>query len=290
MSLHLVEAIEDRPPGATLREIYDTTPYLSLKHSSYFHVYETLLSRFVGRPFTFVEIGVLNGGSLTMWRRYFGPQARIVGIDMNPAAQRWRDAGFEIFIGDQADPQFWAELAAKLGPVDVLLDDGGHTNVQQITTVGHALPMVRDGGLVIVEDVHCSYFTEFGNPSSHSFISYAKRLIDQVNSRFPRLSKATTPDWSGLIASIRFFESIVAFEVDRRLSIPSAWTSNGGVSVNAKDFRYEGGWAAKLRDWQDKLEPRCARLPLLWRVKLLFPRLFGLLGRVQSRRLGRRYG
>ncbi len=289
MPEHPVDAPENRPPGAALREIYDNTPYLSLKHTSYFHVYETLLSRFVGQQFTFVEIGVLNGGSLAMWRRYFGPQARIVGIDMNPAALRWQDAGFEIFIGDQADPAFWDGLRNLLGPVDVLLDDGGHTNVQQITTVGHALPLVRDGGLVIVEDVHCSYFTEFGNPSGDSFISFAKRLVDQVNARYPHLPRSS-PDWSGTVASIRFFESIVAFDVDRRLCFTSAPTSNRGESVQAKDFRYEAGWEARLKDWQSRLEPRWAQVPLLWRVKLLFPHLFGALARWKSRRLGRRYG
>lgn len=279
---------ESSPPGARLREIYESTPYLSLKHSSYFHVYETLLSRYVGRAFTFVEIGVLNGGSLAMWRRFFGPQVRIVGIDMNPAALRWREAGFEILIGDQANPAFWAQLKAELGAIDVLLDDGGHTNLQQITTVAHALPLVRDGGLVIVEDTHCSYFREFGNPSKHSFMSYAKRLTDHVNSRHPRMHRHA-PDWGGVIASIRFFESIVAFEVDRRLCFVPTPTSNGGASVQAKDFRYEVGLAAKLSDLQARLEP-LARMPLLWRVKLLFPHLFGVLGRLQSVRLGKRYG
>lgn len=290
MSDALCRPVEpSEPPGTRLRQIYESTPYLSLKHSSYFHVYETLFSRYVGQRFTFVEIGVLNGGSLNMWRQFFGPGARIVGIDMNPAALRWEDAGFEIFIGDQADPGFWARLKAELGAVDVLLDDGGHTNLQQIVTVAHALPLVRDGGLVVVEDTHTSYFTEFGNPSTHSFMSYAKRLVDHVNSRTPGLPKHE-PDWSGEIASIRFFESIVAFEVDRRLCFTPQPTSNRGASVDAKDFRYEAGLAAQLRDWQARLVPTLSKLPLLWRVKLLFPRLFGLLGWVQSRRLGKRYG
>ena len=289
MSSQSIESEKVRLPGSQLREIYESTPYLSLKHSSYFHVYEALLSRFVGRAFTFVEIGVLNGGSLAMWRRYFGPRARIVGIDLNPAALRWRDAGFEILIGDQASPAFWAQIQAELGQIDVLLDDGGHTNLQQITTVAHAMPMVRDGGLVIVEDTHCSYFPEFGNPSTDSFVSYAKRLIDQVNSRHARVPN-TAPDWSGVVASIRFFESIVAFEINRPLCFAPVPTSNGGVSVDAKDFRYESKLAAKLIELQLKLEPPLSRLPLLWRLKRLLPHMAGLVNRIDGLRLGRRYG
>ena len=65
-------------------------------------------------PFTLVEVGVLNGGSLFMWRKYFGENVRIIGIDLNPAAKHFDKYGFEIFIGDQADPKFWRSFIVKL--------------------------------------------------------------------------------------------------------------------------------------------------------------------------------
>ncbi len=46
---------------------YMASKYLSIKHSSYFHVYDEVFGKYRGRPITFVEIGVLNGGSLFMW-------------------------------------------------------------------------------------------------------------------------------------------------------------------------------------------------------------------------------
>ena len=60
------------------------SPYKSIKHSSYFKSYEHFFSNYRNKEITFIEIGVLNGGSLFMWRDYFGPQARIIGIDLNP--------------------------------------------------------------------------------------------------------------------------------------------------------------------------------------------------------------
>ena len=36
-----------------------------------------------------------------MWRDYFGKDARIIGIDLNPEAKKWEKHGFEIFIGNQ---------------------------------------------------------------------------------------------------------------------------------------------------------------------------------------------
>ena len=64
------------------------SPYKSIKHSSYFEVYDELFSKYRNKEITFVEIGVLNGGSLFMWRNFFGSRAKIIGIDLNPVAKK----------------------------------------------------------------------------------------------------------------------------------------------------------------------------------------------------------
>ena len=271
-------------PGAKLFQIYQTTKYLSIKHSSYFHVYEALFAKYVGTRFTFVEVGVLNGGSLFMWREYFGPNARIIGIDLNPAAKKWEKDGFEIHIGSQSDPIFWDGFFRQIGQIDVLLDDGGHTNAQQIVTAHVAFNFVNDGGLVVVEDTHCSYFTEFGNPYKYSFISFAKRIIDHIHARQKRVTP-TVGDLGAIIASVRFFESIVAFEIDRRLCFEPEPTSNNGITANATDFRYEDSFAMTIK----ALEARysfLSRFPLLWRLQLVFPYILGIHARMATRRLG----
>ena len=71
---------------------YLKSPYLSTKHSTYFRVYDELFRRYKDKKFTFVEIGILGGGSLFMWREFFGPNARIIGIDLNPNAKKWEKA------------------------------------------------------------------------------------------------------------------------------------------------------------------------------------------------------
>ena len=82
------------------------SPYRSIKHESYFEVYDFLLEEYIGRDITFVEIGVLDGGSLFMWRDFFGEKARIIGVEINESAKVWEDYGFEIFIGSQSDPKW----------------------------------------------------------------------------------------------------------------------------------------------------------------------------------------
>ena len=270
-------------PGAKLFAIYNATKYLSIKHSSYFHVYEELFGKYVGTSFTFVEVGVLNGGSLFMWRSFFGPKARIIGVDLNPAAKKWEADGFEIHIGSQSDPVFWDAFYRQIGQIDVLLDDGGHTNKQQVITVQKAVNFVRDGGTVVVEDTHSSYFEEFGNPGKYSFISFGKRMVDHIHARHPRVTP-TAADFATCVASVRFFESIVAFEINRRLCFKPEPTSNNGISAAATDFRYEGSFATVIEALEKK-SSYLSRVPLLWRVKNIFPYLLGLRAKFESRQL-----
>jgi hypothetical protein len=226
-----------------LFEIYSRTRYLSIKYDSYFQVYEQVLGQYVGKEITFVEVGIFNGGSLFMWREYFGPRARIIGIDLNPVARQWENDGFEIFIGSQSDPEFWRDFYAKVGRVDVLLDDGGHTNRQQIITVHESLPHIKDGGVILVEDVHASYMPAFGNPSRYSFINFAKHLIDGVNSRGSGVGKVRN-DYGQRVYAVSFYESIVVLHVDSTRCFPAKFTSNGGIAAHSDDFRLKGSVAA----------------------------------------------
>ena len=253
---------------------YQQSPYRSAKHSSYFQVYAELLEQYRNKPITFVEIGVLNGGSLFMWRSYFGTSARIIGIDFNPLAKRWADDGFEIHIGSQADPEFWKDFFKKIGDVDIVLDDGGHTYEQQIITAHTCIPHIKNGGLLIVEDTHTSYFKDFGYPSKYSFIEWAKKLVDNINSRFPAVKVSTLP-YKNSIYSVSFFESIVSFKIQRDKCFESAPTANDGISINAQDFRYQeiqdklSIFASNAEDakWKKKLKKslvkRIAKLKIL---------------------------
>ncbi len=216
-------------------EAYKKSPYRSNKHSTYFDVYDKFFSPYVGKKITFVEIGVLGGGSLFMWREFFGPQARIIGVELNPEAKQWEEEGFEIFIGSQSDPDFLENLAKEVGGIDILLDDGGHTYEQQIITTECLLPHIRDGGLLMVEDTHTSYMEGFGFKRM-SFIKYAMNMVDRINQRFSILKPETAEK---RVWGISFFESFVIFDVDRKAtSVESVPTNNGGKDLHAKDFRH----------------------------------------------------
>ena len=214
---------------------YLKSPYKSIKHSTYFDSYDHFFSRYRNKNITFVEIGVLGGGSLFMWRNYFGPKAKIIGIDLNPDAKKWEEHGFQIYIGSQSDLKFWKYFSRKVGLIDVVLDDGGHTYEQQIITTECLLPSINDGGMILVEDTHTSYMEGFG-PKQKSFISYTKMLIDKLNMRFGGFSDYPSEN---RIWSIEIVESMVAFKVNKKASsLKSEPTDNGGIDDLAQDFRY----------------------------------------------------
>ena len=215
---------------------YLQSPIRSIKHSTYFDTYDALFSKYRNQRITFVEVGVAAGGSLFMWRDFFGPNARIIGVDLNPDAKIWEKDGFEIFIGSQSDENFWQDFIKQVGPIDILLDDGGHTFEQQIITTELLLDNIKDNGTLVVEDTHTSYMSGFGDKKL-SFMSYVSHLIDKINQRFGRFDDlhAEKRVWS-----VQIFESIVAFHINKKASnLKSTTTDNGGGNEYfAKDYRY----------------------------------------------------
>lgn len=96
------------------------------KWKHYFPAYERHFGRYVNRPMTFIEIGCGFGGSLQMWKRYFGPHAQIIGIDINSDCKAFAEDQIAVCIGDQSDPAFLNTVVDEFGPPDIVLDDGSH--------------------------------------------------------------------------------------------------------------------------------------------------------------------
>lgn len=212
------------------------SPEPTVKHTSYFEVYDEIFRRFKNQKITFVEIGVLNGGSLFMWKNYFGENARIIGIDLNPEAKKWESYGFEIYIGNQGDERFWRKTLSSIGNIDVILDDGGHTYKQQVITVESVLNSINDEGIIVVEDVQTSYQKGFG-PQKWSFVKYTKKMIDRLNLRSGELENLKSKNT--IIWSVQTFESIVVFHINRgKAQTISTRITNKQTDLKPIDYRY----------------------------------------------------
>jgi hypothetical protein len=217
-------------------QAFSSAPYKSTKRTSYFWVYDLLLQKFAGKAVTVVEVGVLNGGGLFMLRKLLGDSARIIGVDLNPECKYFEKYGFEIYTLNQSNPSEWNELFKKIGPIDVLIEDGGHTNKQQITTLIHSLDHIKAGGIYLSEDTHTSYWSEFGNPSRYSFVEYTKKLIDGMNERGPNV-KNKRNKINDRILSVQFFESMFCVYFSDNALEKSRRVVNEGRSLKHADFR-----------------------------------------------------
>ncbi len=171
-----------------------------------------------------MEIGVFQGGSLQMWKDYFGPQAKIIGVDIDPRCKELEEDNIEIYIGSQSDRKFLRDLKSKIPRVDILLDDGGHTMRQQIVTFEELFDHVKPEGLFLCEDLHTSYFLEYGggNRRPGTFIEYSKRWIDQLHGWFSEESGFKVDNISKSINSVHYYTSMVVVEKSPRTKPESA--------------------------------------------------------------------
>lgn len=184
----------------------------------YFDIYHRHFQQYRNRPVTVVEFGVFHGGSLQMWKKYFGSQARIVGVDINPECAKLAEPQIEIHIGDQGDRDFLADLSAKVGGIDVLIEDGGHRMTQQVATFEMLWPNIVDGGVFLIEDLHTSYWADYGGGYRHrdSFIEYAKNLIDQQHAWHSRDKESLRVDeYTQSIRGMHVYDSIIVFDKAR---------------------------------------------------------------------------
>ena len=238
----------------TLFDYYMKSPLMSHKWKNYFSTYEELLKSFRGKNITFVEIGVNNGGSLFMWREYFGKEAKIIGVDNNPIAKKLENYGFEIFIGDQGDKNFWHDFYNKVGKIDVLLDDGSHMYLDQIITTSCSVPYIKDGGLIIIEDTHTSFMKSYGYKFNKNFFDFVKVLIKNIHKRHPYSQLKNSKNQYDQITKISIYESITAIHIDSSKNISNERVLNNKNSLGALDFKFEYKFINKFIKLLDNYE------------------------------------
>lgn len=149
------------------------------KWRHYFDIYDRYFAKFRGREVHFLEVGIFSGGSLDMWRSYFGDGAHIYGVDIEPACRAYERPGTRVFIGDQSDKSFWREFVREVPQLDIVVDDGGHRASQQIPTLEMLLPHIRPGGVYLCEDLNGRFNTFLSYINGMSRGLYATRLISE---------------------------------------------------------------------------------------------------------------
>jgi len=176
-----------------------------------------------------LEIGVLNGQSLKMWKDWY-INCKIVGIDIDENCKTHENDGNSIFveIGSQTDKSFLLNVTRKYGDFDLIIDDGSHINSNVIFSFEILFDQLKSGGVYVVEDSFTSYLEDFGGGylKENSIMEYFKKLSDDINFRgllnhdvphlYSRaenylidLSKEVQPDCRVDVESINFLNGII---------------------------------------------------------------------------------
>lgn len=203
----------------TIREIFLTLNKYSTKWDPYLDVYDKYFSKFRGNSPTMLEIGVADGGSMEMWLKYF-ENAKMYGVDIEPrwVAHKYPDyeGSYNLRLGNQADPGFWDHFTEEVPQLDIVLDDGGHEPQQQIVSLLKLFPRLKRGGVYIIEDVHTSYWEQWGGGfrKPDAIIETTKNLIDMINAQHLR---DTTPPREMMaifqdLFSVSYYNSMIVLE------------------------------------------------------------------------------
>jgi SAM-dependent methyltransferase len=229
LSRRVTIAAAAEPSDGELYRIFASTPEIHRWHH-YFPIFERYLQRYRARPIRLLEIGVMRGGSLRMWKRYFHPGSTIVGLDIDPACARHEAAAERIYVrvGDQADRALLAAVNHEHGPFDVIIDDGSHRLDDQLASFGALFgDALADDGCYLVEDLHTGYWEEFTDARG-SFLDVARQLIDVLHEPYLDRREAFFRDevpalnlsyLSAHLAAIHVHDSLVVLEKARR-SVP----------------------------------------------------------------------
>ncbi len=188
------------------------------KWSHYFDIYEQYFSKYRDKEIVILEIGVFQGGSLQMWKNYFGPKAKIYGIDINPNCKELEEENIEIFIGSQCDPAFLKKVKEQIPSIDILIDDGGHTMKQQIVSFEELFGHVKETGIYLCEDTHTSYQIMYGGGHRRrgTFIEYSKNFIDYLHAYFSEQSSLKVNSFTQSVKAVHYYDSMVIIEKEPR--------------------------------------------------------------------------
>ena len=179
-------------------------------------LYERYFAPFRGRKIKFLEIGVSKGGSLQMWRKYFGDDAIIFGIDIDAECVQFNGVAGQVRIGSQADKNFLESVVNEMGGVDIILDDGSHHMKHISASLTYLFPYLSDGGIYMIEDLHTAYWSSWGGGyrTKRNFFRFVMDLVDDIHHWY-HSHGLKQPAISNNCSGIHIHDSIVVLEKNK---------------------------------------------------------------------------
>jgi len=122
---------------------------------NYIDIYEKIFSKYKEEKINLLEIGILNGGSIKLWRDYF-TKANIHGIDIvytDKAKNTLKNLNISIDLCDSTDSNSHVLKNIIDNSYDIIIDDGNHSFEFQYKTLLNFFPKLKKDGIYIIEDI-----------------------------------------------------------------------------------------------------------------------------------------
>jgi len=146
-------------------DLVDNTKTDKNTFHSYIPVYQKLFESKKYNTNNILEIGIgepkqnkENGGSIKLWHDYF-PNSTIYGLDIIPVSNVNEEIidkeRIKLYTSvDAYDTAFIENTFIKNNiKFDILIDDGPHTLDSMIFFVKYYLPLLKDDGILVIEDI-----------------------------------------------------------------------------------------------------------------------------------------
>ncbi len=153
--------------------------YKSIKSSQY-HDYSKIYSRFFApirnKKLKILEIGIRREESAKTWIEYF-PNADLHFIDREEV-QITSEQGKYYIVNPNVPNQLNAFILKVGADFDLIIDGGGHTSSQQITSFEVLFSYLKQGGIYAIENLS---FSKGNYKDGLTTFDFLKHLLDEIN-------------------------------------------------------------------------------------------------------------
>lgn len=170
-------------------------------------LYDSYLKDYTDKFTKVLEIGIYcSGASIRMWRDYF-PNAMIYGADLSYYADNYFESDrIKTFCINQ---ELESDLLSLPDDLDLFIDDGGHTMLQQQITLKVMIDKVKSGGFFILEDLHTSLsswdWNNYGRTDTNNTIKLLSDLKSGIKSQDSTYF-ISDDDFKNILSKINFIE------------------------------------------------------------------------------------
>jgi len=169
---------------------YDTDKAV---HTHYLRNYVEHFEPSIEKEIKLLELGVLRGGSLLLWRDYF-PKGHIVGLDLSPVQVEDLSGRIHVYQGKQQDKQLLDKIAAEVAPegFDIIIDDCSHIGSLSRISFWHLFENhLKSGGFYVIEDWGTGYWNSWADGAGYKLYQVPQEisLSEKISYRLSRFEK-----------------------------------------------------------------------------------------------------